>query len=422
MTRWRSPAILALALVLTGLGGRFAVHMLQLARKGNHQDFAALYTAAYVYRSGYNFYDPQPNQEHFGSTENPVLRETARRVGTLHIHDGLAHVHVFSYPPFTVLIFVPFTALAFRPAAVLWQILSLGFFTAGFSCLWKSIPLSLTTGLTLTAVMLLFEPLENSLGLGQISSLILALICIFLGALRSDRPAVAGLSLGLAIALRLHPVLFLGYLLWRKKWRVLAWATGTALVCTFAAIPLVGWDATLTYATLVAPKYGRAWALLGNHSLSGLLINCGSVLIPSTSASLWRSLGFLLSLALLIGAFLAMGRPGRANQGRMVFEIAWLSTVLLLAVPNTTINHLVLLLIPLAVLLERVFGPAEEVGLLPWIAAAYLLIGAVDDYYMHPSLTRGPAVLATGIKTYGIMVLAGLGLRALRQPNQRVTF
>jgi hypothetical protein len=49
------------------------------------------------------------------------------------------------------------------------------------------------------------------------------------------------------------------------------------------------------------------------------------------------------------------------------------------------------------------------------------LIGAVDDYYMHPSLTRGPAVLATGIKTYGIMILAGLGLRVLRQPNQRVT-
>jgi hypothetical protein len=38
-------AILALALVLTALGGRFAVRMVQLARKGDHRDFAAVYTA-----------------------------------------------------------------------------------------------------------------------------------------------------------------------------------------------------------------------------------------------------------------------------------------------------------------------------------------------------------------------------------------
>ena len=43
-------------------------------------------------------------------------------------------------------------------------------------------------------------------------------------------------------------------------------------------------------------------------------------------------------------------------------------------------------------------------------------MGAIDDYYQHPRLTTGPAVLLAGIKTYGLLILTGLIVPLLRRP------
>ncbi len=415
-----SRGALALVVVLTVLTGQFAVHMLQLARKGEHRDFAAVYTAAHVFRFGGEFYDPQLDRE-TGLNRNAVLIEAAKRLGTLHAHDDFVHIHAFSYPPFTVLAFSPFTALSFQPAAVLWQTLSLGFLAVAGWCLWRAVPLSLEAGLVLVSVALVSEPLENSLGLGQINLLILALTGLFLAALRAGRPAMAGVAIGLAAALRVHPALFILYLAWRKEWRACAWGAGTAMACTLIALPLAGWDATVQYATLVAPQYARAFAGLGNHSLSGLMINTGAGLLDAVPADFWRFIGQAASFGLLAAAFAVLRPTGQVAPGRMVAEIAFLSAALLLATPNTTINHLVFTFIPLAVLLERALGPHRQVALIPWIAVAVLLIGGIDDYYAHPLIATGPAVLLGGIKTYGLMILAALAFRVVRPSGSNAT-
>jgi hypothetical protein len=413
VTRPASLVVLALAVILTALGGRFAVHMLQLARKGEARDFAAVYTSAYVYREGGDFYDAQPDREHFGANENPALIAAAKRLGTLHAHEGFEHVHVFSYPPLTVLPFVPFTMVGFRAAAVAWQVLSLGFLALAGWSLWRAVPLSPVAGLVLAAVALVYEPLENSLGLGQINLLVLALTCVFLRALVAGREALAGVALGVATALRVHPALFLLYLAWRRRWRAFAWGGATAAACTVLAIPLVGWDATVEYATLVAPKYARAHAGLGGVSLTNWLLFTGAALVPASPQALWRRLGQGISLAMLAGAFLLLRPSGPVARERLVPEVAFLVTVLYLVVPNTTINHLVFTFIPLAVLLERGLGDGAP-GPITWLAVAILLIGAVDDYYMHPLLANGPLVLLGGIKTYGLVILAARGARLVQ--------
>ena len=413
MTRPVSRSVLALAVVLTVLAGQFAVHMLQLARKGEHRDFAAVYTAAHVFRSGGEFYDPQLDRE-TGLNHNAVLIEAAKRLGTLHAHDDFVHIHAFSYPPFTALAFTPFTALSFHPAAVFWQALSLGFLAVAGWCLWRTVPLSPAAGLVLASVALVFEPLENSLGLGQINLLILALTCLFLAALHTGRPAMAGVAIGLAAALRVHPALFILYLAWRREWRACAWGAGTAMACTLIAIPLVGWDATVQYATLVAPNYARAFAGLGNHSLTGMVMNTGFGFLNVVPVDLWRSIGQTVSLGVLVFAWATLRPMGPVAPDRLVAEIAFLSSVLLLATPNTTINHLVFTFIPLAVLLERALGPDRQGALIPWIAVAVLLIGGINDYYAHPLIAVGPAVLFGGIKTYGLMILAVLTFRLVR--------
>src|SRR5437870_4478396 len=306
-------AVLALALVVAGLAARFAVRTLQTARHGDARDFAILYTGAHLFRRGASFYEPDMvNSE--GVNRNAALVAEARRLGTLHAHDSLVHIHQFSYPPFSALPFVPFSALGWRHAVGAWLVLSAALLVAAFAWIARAARLGAVAALTLAAIFLTWEPLENSMGLGQINQLVLALLALFVWALASGRAALGGAA-----------------------------------------------------------------------------------------------------LAVLAGAVIVLRPPGPVASARLVPELGLVALVLLLIAPNTTINHLVFTLLPLAVLVDATLRDGS-LGRAAWLALALVLIGAVDDYYQHPGLTAGPAVLLAGIKTYGLAILAALALTTLRRP------
>lgn len=406
-------AVVALALVVAVLGGRFAVRTVQAARHGDARDFAILYTAAHLYRTGASFYDPGMDRVE-GMNRNAALVEEARRLGTLHAHGDLVHIHAFSYPPFALLAFLPFSALGWRQAVATWLAVSVALLLAAFVWIARAARLPAAAALAVAAIALASEPLENSMGLGQINQLVLALLALFVWALTSGRAALAGVALGVSTALRLHPALFIGWLAWRAQWRALVVACVTAVACTALAVVAVGWPATVQYATRVAPQYGYASVpgQLGNLSLPGWLVATGHGLAPAIPLSAWRTLAAFAALAVLGAAALVLRPAGPIAAARVLPELALVTLVLLLITPNTTINHLVFTLLPIAVLVDAALRE-DSPRRAAWLAAALVLIAAVDDYYQHPSLAAGPAVLLAGIKTYGLGILAALVLTAL---------
>jgi alpha-1,2-mannosyltransferase len=408
-------AVVALALVVALLGGRFAVRTLQAARHGDARDFAILYTAAHLHRAGLPFYDPGMDRVE-GVNRNAALLAEARRLGTLHAHEALVHIHAFSYPPFAVLPFLPFAALAWRHAVAAWLVVSVALLAAAFVWTVRAAALSPVAALTLAAIFLVWEPLENSAALGQINALVLALLALFLWSLVSGRVVLGGAALGVATALRVHPALFIGWLAWRRKWLACGVALAVAVACTALATATVGWAATAEYATRVAPQYGYATlpGQLGNLSLSGWIVATGHGLAPSVPLGTWRTVGMLASLAVLAVAAVAVRPSGPIVSARVLPELGLMTLVLLLVTPNTTINHLVFTLLPLAVLIEATLRDGSPARAL-WLALALVLIGAIDDYYQHPRLASGPAVLLAGIKTYGLAILAALTLPTLRR-------
>jgi alpha-1,2-mannosyltransferase len=300
---------------------------------------------------------------------------------------------------------------------VAWSVLSVALLLAALFWTVRAARLGAVPALTAAAVFLVWEPLENSLGLGQINQLVLALLALFVWSLTADRPVLGGLALGAATALRIHPALFIAWLAWRRQWRACGSAVATAVACTALATATVGWTATVEYVTRVVPHYGYATVhgQLGNLSLTGWLVATGHGLVPAVPLAAWCLLGVLASLAVLGVAVARLRPPGPIAASRLVPEAAVVSLVLLLVVPNTTINHLVFTLLPLAVLIDATLRDGGRARA-AWLAVAIVLIGAVDDYYQHPSLTAGPAVLLAGIKTYGLVILAGLAATALRAP------
>src|SRR5690242_3098312 len=161
MTPRVPPLVLALALVVAVLGGRFAVRTVQLARQGDVRDFATLYTAAHLFRQGVPFYEPNMNNAE-GVNRNAALVAEARRLGTLHAHESLVHIHQASYPPVAVLAFAPFSYLRWRHAVVAWVLVSVAFLVAAFVWIARAARLEAAATLTLAALFLAGEPLENS--------------------------------------------------------------------------------------------------------------------------------------------------------------------------------------------------------------------------------------------------------------------
>lgn len=78
---------------------------------------------------------------------------------------------------------------------------------------------------------------------------------------RRGRDLPAGISLGLAIALKCTPAIFAGYFLWKRQWRMFAFSTLAAL--TFTLAPIL-WQGPMLYRQHMSFWLGNAWQGFGN--------------------------------------------------------------------------------------------------------------------------------------------------------------
>lgn len=403
--------LIILGLMLAAAFVQFGLHVVSVAGRGDLRDFAAGYTAAVVAGTGASFYDPQPGKPWFDTNVNADLTAAAGQAGTLHQHPGFEHVHVFSYPPAMMFVFFPFTAVSFQTARLIWLVLSL--LMTGWAlwllARWFEFERPAVIGLLFVAAI--FHPLRNTIDLGQVNTLMFLGLTGFWVLYRQGRETAAGIVLGAAAAIRLHPGLLVLYLLWRRQFRVGGVALAVACAVSAAAAWAFGLRDSAVYFEQVAPKFTVPLISVENHSLAGFLATVaqaggwglsGRVVGPS-----WLAWGAAL---VVIGATLLILSPGRQAPGSdrlSDIELALLLVAIPLATPNATVNHLLMLLPCIGILLDRMVRQAAPREVL-WpvlTGLAVILIGVVDDFYVHPLLARGPLIFLAEIKFYGVVLL-----------------
>lgn len=406
------PGTLAvLGLVLATVLVQFGMHLVMVAGKGDLRDFAAGYTAAVVARTGASFYDPQPGKPWFDTNVNADLLAAARQAGTLHQHPGFEHVHIFSYPPAMMFVFLPFSAVPFPAAKLIWLVLSLLMIGWALWLLARWFQFELLTVIGLLFVAAIFHPLRNTVDLGQVNALMFLGMTGFWVLYRQGRETAAGIVLGITMAIRLHPGLLVLYLLWRRQFRVGGVAIAVACAASAAAAGTFGLHDTVIYFEQVAPKFTTPLISVENHSLAGFLVTvahaCGWGLSGQVVGPSWLAWGAVL---VVIGATLLILSPGRQAPGSdrlSDIELALLLVAITLATPNTTVCHLLVLLPCIGILLDRMVRQAVLRELL-WpvlTGLAVILIGVVDDFYVHPLLANGPLIFLAEIKFYGVVLL-----------------
>ena len=284
---------------------------------GRHEDFGAYMTAAR------DLWHGQPLYATF--LHHPFPDATLRPA--------------FIYPPAFAVLMAPLALIPTTVGAALWLLICQ-------AALLASLVLVLRTGrpgswatVALLCATFTFYPLWVDTIQGQANLPILLLVTAGIVGTVRGRPGWAA-AIGVAAALKLTPLLLLGWLLVERRYREVAYMLGGLALVTVAGA-LIRLDDTVTFFTRVLPALARGTAFYGNHSLGGLLARIFS---PNPYTDPWVSLPFESLVAgiaalSLFAWWLWQGRRDRGLAGAMAFLplLPLISTV-------TWSHHLVILL------------------------------------------------------------------------------
>ena len=153
--------------------------------------------------------------------------------------------HVYPNPPIMALVLMPLMQLPPFIGALAWFYLKVVMAVLALHWVLSLLDVSerpFPWWGKLLAVLLCLRPIEGDLVHGNVNLFILFLVVAGLVAFCAKRDWLAGLTIGLAIACKITPALFLPYFLWKRAWTALA-ATllGTAIFTWIVPGMFLGW-------------------------------------------------------------------------------------------------------------------------------------------------------------------------------------
>jgi alpha-1,2-mannosyltransferase len=248
-----------------------------------------------------------------------------RLASPLYDWPGPAHLHglLFTYPPFSALLFGPMAFLKPRMIAEIETGLDILALVAVMWIAFRSLgvqagPRRLSLTLVATAVALFTEPIQRTIFLGQIDILLMALIVWDL-----CQPANRwwqGAGVGLAAGIKLTPLIFIPYLLVTRRYRqagVASFVFALTVAIGFWVLPS---DSGTYWFRALFLNGGRAGNVFwnGNQSLSGLI----SRLDGSTAVQPSYLAGAAAALVLSLACAAVLDRTGHRLLGLAAVALA----------------------------------------------------------------------------------------------------
>lgn len=279
----------------------------------------------------------------------------------------------FTYPPVAAALFVPLTwgplkvaNVVFSAATVAAIVLVTRLIVAeslqlrGAAATWLAVALA--------SVLVWIIPVRETIEFGQVNVFLMALVVIDVVVGRGRW--WQGSLIGLAMAIKLTPAVFLAYFLMRRDWRALATGIASALLYTGIGF-LLTWDASVQYwsSTLSDPTRIGELSYVSNQSLNGLFHR---LWLPETTTTIvWFACCAVLGLSLLwlMHRLFAVG----ADAVAMVI----MGVYALLASPVSWAHHWVWVVPGLLVLVVHAY---RTTGWQRWVAAFVVALGVLVFY------------------------------------------
>lgn len=348
-------------------------------------------------------------------------------------------------PPVTLMIFAPFTALS-RPAAQFaWVLVKLPMVLAilGFVvAIVRRAGYTLTTQAMLLIVAGWWLAVIVDVQEGQMNLVTLLPLAAGLWLAQRETPGndlAAGALIGLAAAMKLTPLAFIGYFLWRRRWRIAAGA-GAAILLSWFVIPALafGWGQNLTWFwqwsdVMLLPYVTRGTFDLGYPHTQSIgsfamrtLMHVPAFSTPTPDglvphyinvASLGPEAVNRIVRALMIATAAAgvwwMRRPlATLRSPRYVFEIGAVAAFMLWFSERTWIHHYVTFVLLLGAAAMIVSDPARPEPDRRLVTRGVLGFFAITLFASEAGGVFGPDGV-DWMKTFGVYLLPSIVLTAI---------
>jgi hypothetical protein len=183
----------------------------------------------------------------------------------------------FLYPPFFALEMVPWTFLPVAVASIIWSLMTAWALVYTFRVLRRLVtegdarPFDTRDLIALMAVAAIgFRLIHANFANGQVNLIIVGMTAAFVAALINRRDRSAGFWLALAVQTKSMPIVLLGMLIVRGRWRALGWAAVFGI--GMSLLPLLAWG-TDTIAIY------RDWLAMLAHKIKTYTIDMGTFTI-----------------------------------------------------------------------------------------------------------------------------------------------
>jgi len=339
----------------------------------------------------------------------------------------------YLYPPAFAVALIPLTWISNDLAVRIWLILIQAAVVASLVIIYGVIGRPRRGELLcLVAVLTTFFPLLSSNLTGTMNAILLLLLTGAWAFWQRHRDVAAGAMVGIAAVIKLFPLALVPYLAWRRHWRMLTALSLTLIGGLVLGLAITSLDHNIYYFRDMLPHLAAGTGYRENQSLAGFTARvCNASLAQDGGSAGWcgRLLDWPLVLALLAVVIAATSRASRSG-----LEFALAVSTLPLISSVTWSFHLVILILPMALLIRRVFSGSMSRGAGRVLIVAWLCfsVGPAFHYLLifHPLphwsglLAIVPAVLTrlTG-ETYviGTMIIFGSLWFALRSERRAAT-
>jgi len=317
-------------------------------------------------------------------------------------------VRGYIYPPLLAFLFMPLAGLTVQTAAWVMLVVNLGF---GVMCAWvmagetlRRFDVEATTArvalVAALATLFAATKLRSEFQMWQTNILLMAALVLALRFLDS-RPRLAGLLLGLAFDIKYLPIVFLPYLLVRRRYVAAGWfCIG---IVAFALMPalVTGWSTNLHYWAQALSGIAHLFGVMTpgippanidpigvGHSISvtsgvsRLLSDAPRAMGPAVVACIVAATALVLWRVYRRSGMPLLAWPNAAEQGaqpwRLLIVVEWSALIALdLAFsPQTNPRHASLLLMPFVPMAAMLCFPKPDVPRgSAWAGTAILLFG-----------------------------------------------
>ncbi len=376
-----------------------------------------------------------------------------------------AEAYNYPNPPIMALVLYPLAKLPPVWGALAWFYVKVGLTLLAFHWVFQLVetpgrPFPLWA--RVVTVLLSLRPIIGDLHHGNVNLFILFLVVAALAAFRYRRDLLSGLLIGLAVACKVTPALFIPYFLWKRQWRVLAGCAAGLLLFLwpgFAPALALGWNENQQqvrswYMEMVYPFVveGKITSEHPNQSLPGLVARLtthspsfsvfvkdadnneiytpteyDNLLTLTPAQARWLIKGCMALFALAVVWRCRTPVVPRENW-RLSAEFSLILLGMLLFSERTWKHHCVTLVLPFAVLCyylaTRAMSRWTRWGLVGCLAAVTLLMASTSSGLFADDSARAGDVadqFAKQAQVYGAYVWAFLLLAAalvvvLRRP------